>query len=167
MNQMIITKMRINKNNFENWAISEQLYNWIIKNIPKKSTILELGSGTGSIELAKLYNLYSVEHDKKWLNLTKKSNYIYAPIKNGWYDIDILKKKLPKEYDLILVDGPPGNIGREGFLKNLKLFNTNVPIIIDDSNRLNESIIFEELVSKLGRKNKRFLDKNKEFGIIY
>ena len=156
----------LNKKNLGDWAIGEQLYNWIIKNLPEKSTILELGSGTGSIELAKRYKLYSVEHDKKWLGLTKRSHYIHAPIKDNWYDAKILKKELPKEYDLILVDGPPGDIGRYGFLDNIDLFNTKVPIIIDDIQRSAELNLFAALVFQLDAKSEIFEEDNKRFGII-
>ena len=38
------------------------------------------------------------------------------------------------KYNCILVDGPPGYIGRDGFLHNLDNFNTNCLIIIDDVN---------------------------------
>ena len=58
------------------------------------------------------------------------------PTQKGWYDYKILTKKLKGlKYDLILIDGPNGRIGRGGFLKHLDIFNTNVPMIFDDINR--------------------------------
>ena len=53
--------------NLDGWVIAPELYNWIRENIKDGSTILELGSGTGTIELCKHYTVYSVEHDKKWI----------------------------------------------------------------------------------------------------
>ena len=41
-------------------------------------------------------------------------------------------------YDLILVDGPLGTIGRSGFYRNLALFRPDVPIILDDVDRKDE-----------------------------
>jgi 16S rRNA A1518/A1519 N6-dimethyltransferase RsmA/KsgA/DIM1 with predicted DNA glycosylase/AP lyase activity len=159
----------MNLNNFNDWAISYDVYKWIKKNIKNSSTILELGSGTGTKELCKLYTVYSVEHNQKWVNYTS-SNYIHAPIKNqngyNWYDIDILKKELPKEYDLILIDGPPGSIGRKPFLDNLNLFNLNVPIIIDDTNRKAEQELFLELNKKLNRKFEVISNRKKESKVI-
>ena len=59
-----------------------------------------------------------------------------GPTQVGWYDYKILTEKLKNlKYDLILVDGPNGRIGRGGFLKHLDMFNTNVPMIFDDINR--------------------------------
>ena len=75
---------------------------------PKNSTILELGSGTGTIELVKHYTVYSIEHQKQWVGEASRSNYIYAPLKTyggvfNWYDNHYLNN-LPKDYDLLLID---------------------------------------------------------------
>jgi hypothetical protein len=74
----------------------------------------------------------SVEDKLEFLN-RHQSHYIHAPLVNGWFDTAILKTQLPRSYDLILVDGPVGSEPRAGFIKNIWLFNTNVPIIIDDT----------------------------------
>jgi len=159
----------MNLDNFNDWAITYEVFEWIKKNIKTGSTILELGSGTGTKELCELYEVYSVEHDQRWVDYTP-SNYIYAPIKNqneyNWYDVDILKKKLPKKYDLILIDGPPGIIGRKPFLDNLNLFNLNVPIIVDDTNRKDEQELFLKLNEKLNREFKVISNRKKETKII-
>jgi len=154
--------------NFNSWTIGENLYNWIINNIEKNSTILELGSGDGSTsELVKNYIVYSIEHDKNWVDKIKGSNYIYAPIVDKWYDVNILKNNLNINYDLILVDGPPGFIGRFGFLKNIELFNTNVPIIIDDVQRKDELNLLIDVSKYLNKQYKIYDDSyNKKFGII-
>lgn len=159
----------MNYKNFQSWAISYEVFSWIKNNLPKNSTILELGSGTGTTELCNLYKVYSVEHDPKWINLTK-STYIYAPleVQNGykWYNRDILKNNLPKNYDLLLIDGPPGSIGRKPFLENLDLFNLDVPIIIDDTNRESEQQLFEELNNFLMRDYTTILSSKKQSKII-
>ena len=77
------------------------------------------------------------------------SNYIYAPIKDGWYNIDAIKKGLPQHYDLLLIDGQ--KIGRRLLSDHLDLFNTNVPIIVDDSDRGREMKLLKDMVEKLGR----------------
>jgi len=148
------------------WSMDKEIYNWIRRNIPKGSTILELGSGKSTIDLAKDYRVYSVEHDKEWLNLTDKAKYIYAPIKDGWYDIDVLKEELPTKYDLIIVDGPPGYIGRKGFYENLKLFNTKVPILFDDTNRGMEKQLLENVSKKLRKKYVEYNTSNKKFAVL-
>ena len=124
--------------NLGHWAICEALFAWIRKNIPEGSSILEFGSGTGTIELAKYYKVYSIEQDAKWCGLAKESNYIYAPIKNGWYDADIVFEHLPEKYDLILVDGPKGEGNRFGINDHWGKLNTNIPIVMDDVDREEE-----------------------------
>ena len=57
------------------------------------------------------------------------------------------------DYDLILVDGPGGWLGRSGFLKYLDVFNTDVSIIIDDIQRDQEFLLIKKLSEKLQRKH--------------
>lgn len=132
--------------NLGGWAIDVEVLQWLREHIPQGETILELGSGTGTFELVKEWNVYSIEHDDSWIGYTD-SNYIYAPIVDGWYDVESVKNGLPDEYSLILVDGPTGAIGRKGFINNIHLFNTNVPIIIDDTHRAAELNIANELLN--------------------
>lgn len=151
--------------NLNGWAISTELFNWILENIPKDSTILELGSGRGTRELVKHYNVYSVEHDVKWLNLVPQSHYIHAPLVDGWYDVEILKEKLPKQYDVLLIDGPPAE-KRIGVLKHLNLFKTDVPIIVDDSNRKLDRTIVERLIENTNKKTIDVISKEKKATIV-
>ena len=155
---------------FGGWAISKELFNWIVENLQSGKTILELGSGRGTEELTKHFKVYSIEHDKKWVGRAKESTYIHAPLVEysgyRWYDVEILKEQLPKEYDLILVDGPPGDIGRVGFLKNIDLFNTDVTIIIDDSNRKEEAQMRNALVQKLRKKSDNYSGAGKTFSVL-
>lgn len=129
-----------------NAALNDSVLKYIIDNFNKGSTILEFGSGHGSAKLAEHFNLFSVEHDKHWMNLYEKVNYIYAPIKEHkevkkvigkyWYDWRILEPQIRNlEYDLIIVDGPPARFGRAGFLKYMIPLKRVVPIIFDDLDR--------------------------------
>ena len=153
-------------NTFGGWSMNEECFEYIKENLSYGKTILEFGSGFATGELAKHYNMYSVENDDNFLN-KYPSTYIHAPIKKyeipgssfsgekyfvpakgfenerGWYDPDILKDNLPKEYDLILVDGPIGHYGRSGFLLHLEWFKSDVPIIIDDVHREPEKNLLE------------------------
>lgn len=155
---------------FKGWSISDELFDWIQDNLQEGKTILELGSGAGTIVLTNYYNVYSIEHDEKWVGLAEKSTYIYAPIVEYdgylWYDVEVVKEQLPEKYDLILVDGPPGTIGREGFLKNIHLFNTDVPIILDDTNRSVEAEMASSLADKLGRGMEDFYGGGKKFSVL-
>lgn len=147
-------------------SVSRMLFDYIRSILPEGATMLELGSGWTSGEFARYYNLFSIEHNPEWVG-KYDSNYIYAPIKKNWFDVDILKAKLPEHYDLILVDGPPGNIGRYGFFLNIKLFNTNVPLIFDDVNRPAEYKLLIDVAKYLNRPYQIFEDDaKKKFGVI-
>ena len=166
----------INEKNMNDYAIPTELLQWLIDNVPEGSTILELGSGTGTVELCKWFKVYTIEHNEKWMNRAKDAIYINAPIQHyegyDWYDIEILKKELPKKYDVIIVDGPPGKkIGRFGFIHNLELFDPNAIFIMDDTNRARDKTLSNQVAAKLGRPNIQhstasMKGKNKNFDVI-
>ena len=134
------------------YMISKELYEWILENIPKGSTILEIGSGDGTQLLSKDYKMFSIENNSAWVN-KYDSTYIHAPIKGAWFDVSVLEAKLPKEYDFILVDAPPAfsEEARMGFFHNIHLFNTDVPIVIDDTNRAGEKKLADKLQAHTGK----------------
>ena len=140
---------------YGSYSVDRELIDQMLKLVPS-GTLLELGSGRATAIFAKHYKVYSVEENPEWLN-KYNSTYIHAPIKKGWYDIDILKKELPKNYDVILIDGPtsPENLGRQNirqeFLNNIYLFNTEATIFVDDIHREAEATLLDSLSKELGR----------------
>ena len=153
--------------NFGGWAIDQSTYKWILDNIEIGCNILELGSGTGTIELSKYYNVYSIEHNKEFLNLSKKSTYIYTEILNEFYDIPKIKNQLPKKYDLLLIDGPPkADSNRNKFLEHIEYFNLDCTILVDDTNRNDELELLKDLAKITNRQYKIIGNSNKSFGII-
>jgi hypothetical protein len=148
--------------------IYKSFHDWIIQHIEHGSNMLEFGSGQGTSLFTKYFNVTSIEHDNKFVGLAKESNYIHAPIVNGWYDIEELTQLKDKVYDVILVDGPTGVIGRSGFIKNMGLFNLNTIIVMDDLNRVAELSIFNQTVKLLGNPTiEIFTGVDRDFGIIY
>jgi hypothetical protein len=135
---------------FGPWTIGPNLFAKIRELLPDGGTILELGSGDGTGLLAEHYTMFSVEHDLAFVG-RHDSTYVHAPITNGWYTIDAIKEGAPDRYDLLLVDGPPGTIGRLGMLDHLDLFDLGVHIIVDDINRMPEYQLLTALVSATGR----------------
>ena len=123
------------------------------------STIVELGSGNGTNRLVKEFTVYSIEDDIRWIGYCEGSNYIHAPLVEStvqdesitWYDSEKIKKEIPENYDLILVDGPAGKIGRNGLLSNLDLFRKDVPFVIDDTLRNHECDIARNMAYLLNR----------------
>jgi hypothetical protein len=146
-------------------GITEELFDWIVKTIPLGKTMIELGAGYVSTKfLSGKYKLYSVENNAKYLNVYP-STYIYAPIDTatGWYYRKALEEELPKEYDCLLVDGPAGEGNRWGFLHNLDLFRSDVPIVVDDTWRGAE----KEMLLKIAEKTNRKYELFQNFGVIY
>lgn len=134
------------------WMLPESAFDWIEANINSGDTILEFGSGEGSTRLSSMYNLFSVEHNPEWLNISE-GNYLYAPIKLsnefndelGWYDIEQIKHQLPTKIDLMIIDGPNGTIGRSGLLKHIDIFSWDFPVLIDDLHREREYLFSQRL----------------------
>lgn len=158
-----------------NWSLSSTTFDWIRANLKEGSTILELGSGLGTVELSKFYDVVSVEHDEKYIIPGKNRQYIHAPIvdyKNyRWYDKNILLKHLPAKYDLLLIDGPTGDIGRFGIFYNNWLFNWDCIVIVDDTNREIEKflsdMIRENLMNFTQFFQKEQINSNDRFTDIY
>lgn len=140
-------------NSFGGWSITHQLFEWISKNLPVGRTILELGSGNSTKELANYWKIFSVEEQKEFVGL-HHDNYIYAPIKDDYYDTKILKEMLPSKYDLLLVDGPAYG-DRKNMVKNLDLFlieDSGCSIIVfDDVERKNDFECYNEILEQLGK----------------
>jgi hypothetical protein len=149
-------------------AISIDLYGWIVDNLPQGRVILELGSGDGTIFLCKRWKVYSVENNPRWL-YHAPSEYIFAELKDGWYDPDALREHLPKSYDLLLIDGPRSPESaptRHNMLKHLDLFDLSVPIIVDDVNRRAELELLTKLGAITGRDSEIHTHEEKAFGVI-
>jgi len=134
------------------WGIPGEALDWIEAHVAHGSYILELGSGeTSTVRLSRNYFVTSVEDNPAYLNMYP-SRYIYAPKVGIWYDRAVLKAKLPRNYDFLLVDGPEGSAARRGFLENIALFRTDVPILVDDTWRDTERVMSFELAELLKAK---------------
>jgi hypothetical protein len=155
-----------NFNNLNNWAISNELFGWVKDNLEEGKTILEFGSGTGTIELTRHWKVYSVEQNKEWVGKAPKSTYIHAPIKNGWYDEQIVFNQIPKQYNLIIIDGPAGSEFRPGIDKYIKNFNTNIPIILDDTHRKADRDHAINLAKTLGKEWEEIKGWQKNFIVL-
>ena len=121
------------------WMLGPNCLDFIHRLLSEDSIILELGSGEGTAVLGERYHVFSVEHDPAWLG-RYDADYIYAPLTNGWYCPHLLRPKLPKRYDLLIVDGPPGE-SRLQMVKHLGLFNLDCHIIFDDVNRATDNAL--------------------------
>ena len=139
-----MTSQEIDMSVFGGYSMDKEVFLYLREHLPTGKTILELGSGRASNELSKLWNVISIEHNEDFVDSFKTVDYIFAPIKDGWYDRDRLTLGLDKSYDCIIIDGPPADIGRTGFMDNLDLFDLKSLIIFDDINRPSERTMFED-----------------------
>ena len=143
----------------ESWMLPKEATEYILENIEAGSVVVEFGSGHGSEVLSKQFELYSYEHDEVWLGLTS-STYIHAPIEEnqfateagekGWYNLEIVKKNWPKDPQCVIVDGPPGSIGRAGILSMLEELRHVPLILVDDIDRAAEFCLLAKLSAALG-----------------
>lgn len=132
-------------------GITRELFDWIEANVPGGANVVELGAGHISTQhLCTRYRLHSVEDNAEFLGLYG-SRYIHAPLVQGWYSAESLRRDLPRSCALILVDGPAGEGNRSGFARHLDLFDTTAAIVFDDTHRPAERALAEEVGARLGR----------------
>ncbi len=145
------------KNDLENhiWGgsgIEKCLFDFILKEFKEGSTIIELGAGYCSTKaFSNYYNTYSIDENIQYINLFPNVNYLHAPKKNDWYDRDLVKNFIPSEYSLVFVDGPSGEGNRNGLIKNIDLFKSNVSFIFHDTYRESEKNLAITIANNLNR----------------
>lgn len=144
------------------WAIGEVCYKLICQTLPRGGRVLELGSGEGTTELCKHYAVTSIEDDSSWLGYAP-SKYIHAPLENGWYS----RRKLADlpDYDLLLVDGPVGEL-RRGMLSHMDLFNWSRPTIFDDAHRPEVRELISAAELRTGRQAQTLAERDKAVAIL-
>ena len=138
------------------WAITQQCFDWILDNVPSGSKVLEFGSGMGTGELVKHFDMTSIEQDAKWVD-KYNSRYIYSPLQsNNWYNwADLEKGGINDDYALILIDGPFNpkrqDNARQGiqdyYLAHPTLFE-NCFLVFDDTNREKDRLICDWFISQ-------------------
>ena len=155
---------------FGGWSVDISLFNWIKNNIEEGKTMLEIGSGNSTYEFSKILNVYSIEENIEWVG-RYHDRYIYAPIVDGWYDVNAIEKNIPKNVDIILIDGPAHG-DRNGFFDNLSIFiNLNPYILVfDDIERDSDNKCYINVVQylkEIGLKIETdIISDNKKFAFI-
>jgi hypothetical protein len=153
---------RLNNHKWGGSGIEYITFEYILKNIPKGSKVIELGSGHCSTPaLSWFYELYSIEHNPEFANIYPNVNYLVADNASGWYNRDAVKAFIPKDHTFVLIDGTH----RAGILKNLDIFNPDAVYMIHDTYRPDEIQLAHDLGKALGRVPV-FHDKGDYFAII-
>lgn len=145
---------------FGEWSIDQKVFGWILSNIPVGSSILELGSGWATGELARYYKMHSIEDYDSFVGLYN-SHYIYAESsKSNWYDREVLEKELPNiSYDLILIDGP-SHEKRWKIIEHMDLFHWNVPVIVDDCQEGDILMLANDIAKKYCKRESHLIQGN-------
>ena len=141
------------ENYIPEYANSDELQDWIFNNLAEGSKILEFGSGYGTIELTKKYEVTSVEDNEEWLYLAQNNTYIYAPIVNDWYDWQALEILQDETFEAIIIDGPYKTTDRVHLIDWINaypnVFNQSRFVVVDDANQL-DNWQFIQLFKQLG-----------------
>ncbi len=176
------------------WAATPELIYTILKEISfnKPQQIFEIGSGSStvisSLFLKKMNSgkIVSIDHDGKYYDYNKKELEIYgvsdiaelyhAPLKeykiNGdkyrWYNLENVS--IPKNIDLLVIDGPPFKLNRLARYPALSLLyknlSDNAVIILDDANRKDESSIVEKWMKEYPELKAEFVGSEKGVAIL-
>jgi hypothetical protein len=158
----------VHNNSLGGWSIEKELIHYVKSILPSKKSILEFGSGNGTNALLKFYSVTSIEHNPQYSY--SRGDYhdcLLAPIQNDWYRRDQVEKGLNQNHDLIIVDGPPGEL-RGGILMNMDLFKKiSTPIIFDDVDRELDKDIMVTFCKKLEYEYKIIKGGRKSFAFCY
>ena len=150
-------------------ALEEYLRACIQHALVTSGPILECGSGlstivVGAISKRRRIKHWALEHESAWAARVRRYLKIYAldsvvlcskPLKDYgeflWYDLPW--RRTPKEFSLVLCDGPPGNTrgGRYGLVPVLReRFAPRCEILLDDAGREGERAIAKRWQAELG-----------------
>jgi hypothetical protein len=144
----------------------EEIARWATKT---QGPVLEIGSGLTTLVLATLVSrrdldVWTLEHDLTYFRITEAKlrrhnitnvHLMHAPLRDYgdfcWYDppLDVL----PRNFALIVADGPPGDVkgGRFGLIPVLRsYFAPRVVILLDDAERVKEKAVLRKWTSEFG-----------------
>jgi hypothetical protein len=139
------------------WQLGEKAETWVYQKFQNKNaTILEFGCGKGTEARSSSHQITVIEHNIDYI--TNEANCILAKImpnefseqynEKGWYDAEVIELLRGRKFDLIIIDGPPGSIGRSGILAHPWIFELSPIILVDDTHRDPERNL-AKIISKL------------------
>lgn len=127
-----------------NMVLSENCWNVIESLLNPNMRTLETGSGLStwlfaqSVDFHQALENHKESYNRVCMNRARGANVTLCSLvgKPRWYDFENHKHS----YDLILIDGPSGRVGRWGILPHLdNLTHQNTVIVLDDTNRNDEA----------------------------
>lgn len=145
--------------------LEKSVFDFICRTIPYGGHILELGSGWVTGQLAQYYTMHSIEENEKWLYVYD-SHYIYAPLRNGWYDVNILRRELPKfTYSCVIIDGPFRKRHRYGLVQHIDLFDWSAIFIHDEVQFSGMYDIMKQTAHIMGHQYAVHTGETEQFGV--
>tara|TARA_B110000116_G_C16784723_1_gene560264 strand:- start:1161 stop:1928 length:768 start_codon:yes stop_codon:yes gene_type:complete len=155
----------------------------IIKNM-KPSVIIEAGSGVSTLVAGyalkqnKHGKIFSLDHDEKYTNLTKKeivnhnlqkySEVVHAPLIKYdddliWYDLDSIKNL--GSIDFLIIDGPPSKNSKDARYPAIPLLIKRIKIggilILDDGRRNKEQSVVRKWKNEFNCFDFKYIDNDK------
>lgn len=154
------------------WELSDAAIDVIKSECDSQSkTVLEIGSGRGTQRLIDAgLTVYSIEHDPHWVNRQTAATLI-APIVNRWYDHTQVANFLTQVFTkgkvaAVIIDGPPGVIGRWGVMHHWRALNAARLIIVDDVHRADDEALCRTLETLTGRMSATHWEDGKAFAAL-
>lgn len=144
----------------------EEVADWAVK---AQGPVLEIGSGLTTLLLGTLVGrrglpVWTLEHHPEFFHNTEAKLKRYnltnvhltlAPLRDygdfSWYDPPL--DALPRDFSLVIADGPPGNVkgGRFGLLPLLRShFAPGAVILLDDAQRPEEQVVLQRWAAEYG-----------------
>ncbi len=145
----------ISTSDFGPWTISPRVAHFLMHVLTPCMRTLEMGSGlsTHVFESAGCTHT-ALEHDRSHAPPCESVRICRLTGVPPWY-----QWRPTGAYDLVLVDGPPGNCGRSGVLRCAReLHHRGTLWLVDDVNRLAEKHLADCLAERLGLTGRLAID---------
>lgn len=132
---------------FTDWTFSQKCWETIRPLLQPGMKTLECGSGLSTLLFEAVgCDHLALEHDPRWAARCESVRLVPLKGTPRWYDWQPANR-----FDLILIDGPPGYIGRRGILNVLEdCLHSETILVLDDTNRDAEHQLTEEIANRFG-----------------